>query len=83
MRRAYLLLIIGIWMTILPYLGFPYSLKDILTTISGLGLILVSYTLYKEFKVKEVKKETFDNFSENRFSNEAEIGFNNNSENKI
>jgi hypothetical protein len=74
MRRARAFLILGIWITVLPYLGFPYSWKDILTTLSGLGLIGMSYMLYRELKIKEVKKEkTFDNFSENEFKEEGEI----------
>lgn len=74
MRKAYTLLALGIWMAILPYLGFPYSWKDILTTLSGLGLVYVSYTLYKESRVKEnIEKKTFDNFRENNFLNQEEI----------
>lgn len=66
MRKARVFLILGIWIMILPYLGFPYSWKDILITLSGLGLIYLSFTLYQESKIKEIKKEkTFDNFSEN------------------
>lgn len=71
MRKARILLVLGIWIMILPYLGFPYSWKNILTTLSGLGLIYVSFILYKESKTREVKKEkTFDNFSENKFNEE-------------
>ncbi|OGI60187.1 hypothetical protein A2641_03865 [Candidatus Nomurabacteria bacterium RIFCSPHIGHO2_01_FULL_37_25] len=74
MRKVYTLLILGIWVAVLPYLGFPYSWKDVLTTLSGLGLIYISYTLYKESKVKENNEEkTFDNFSENNFFNREEI----------
>ena len=58
-------------MAILPYLGFPYSWKDVLTTLAGLGLIVASYLLYKDSKmIKENKKETFENFSENKFVQE-------------
>ncbi|KKQ21331.1 MAG: hypothetical protein US33_C0004G0004 [Parcubacteria group bacterium GW2011_GWC1_36_9] len=74
MKKAWTLLILGVWVAILPYLGFPYSWKDILITLSGLGLIYVSFMLYKESKIKEIKEEkTFDNFSENKFFNEGEI----------
>ena len=66
MRKARIFLILGIWIVVLPYLGFPYSWKDILTTLSGLGLIYVSFMLYKESKIMENKQEkTFDNFSDN------------------
>jgi hypothetical protein len=74
MWKARIFLILGVWITVLPYLGFPYSWKDVLTTLSGLGLIYVSYMLYRELKIKEIKEEkTFDNFSENEFKEEGEI----------
>ncbi len=66
-------MVLGVWVAILPYLGFPYSWKDILITLSGLGLIYASFMIYKESKIKEIKEEkTFDNFSENKFFNEGE-----------
>ncbi len=74
MKKARILLILGLWVAVLPYLGLPYSWKDILMTLSGLGLIYFSYVLYQEAKTKEVKEEKiFDNFSENKFLNEGEI----------
>lgn len=69
MRKARILLILGIWVAVLPYLGFPYSWKDVLMTLSGFGFIYFSYVLYKEFKEKEMKEhsgKTFDNFKENK-----------------
>ena len=72
MRKARILLVLGIWVAILPYLGFPYSCKDILFTISGLSLVYFSYMLYKESKEKHTT-ETFDNFSENKFLGEEKI----------
>ena len=61
MRKARILLILGTWVTVLPYLGLPYAWKNILFTITGLGLIYFSYVLYKNIK----KKRNFDNFREN------------------
>jgi len=72
MQKARIFLFLGIWITILPYLGFPYSWKDILTTLSGLGLVYVSFMLYKESKKGEIKKgKAFDNFRENDFKEES------------
>ncbi len=65
MSKARILLILGTWVTILPYLGFPNSWKDVLYTLTGLGLIFLSYLLYRDSKMKENKEEIFDNFSEN------------------
>ncbi len=78
MRKARILLILGIWIAILPYLGFPLSWKDILATLSGLLLIYISYTFYIDFKKKEVLKKSFDNFSENHdFKEKEDITMNN------
>lgn len=65
MKRARILLFLGLWVAVLPYLGFPSSWKNVLFTISGLGLIYFSYIFYKELKVDEKQAKTFDNFSEN------------------
>jgi hypothetical protein len=50
---------------ILPYLGFPSSWKDVLSALAGLGLIYLSYLLYKDYKMEENQEKTFDNFKEN------------------
>ncbi len=71
MRKPYILLTLGIWVAVLPYLGFPLFWKNILFTISGLGLMYFSYTLYREHKhSKKHHKETFENFSENGYADE-------------
>lgn len=59
MRRERIFLFLGIWVAILPYLGFPYSWKNILFTLSGLSLIYLSYIMRKENKAQEesAKKE--------------------------
>ena len=73
MRRSYVLLLLGIWVAILPYLGFPYSWKDGLTALTGLGIMYVSFIFYQEYKIKGIKEEkTFDNFIENKPLNENE-----------
>lgn len=65
MRRAKILLALGVWAAVLPFLGFPYSYKNVLFSLTGLGLVYFSYNFYKENKKSEVKN--FDNFSENNF----------------
>ena len=73
MRKERILLLLGVWVTILPYLGFPISWKDTLVTLTGLGLIGFAYFLYNQIKKIEKKNEkenkinekTFDNFVEN------------------
>ena len=56
MKTARTLLILGIWIAILPYLGFPYSWKKILLTLSGLGVAYVAYILYKKEKIEHDTK---------------------------
>jgi hypothetical protein len=73
MKNARTILILGVWVAILPYLGFPYSWKQTLFTLSGLIFMYMAYLLYKKEKMerKEVKKAvSFDNFSENKDFNE-------------
>lgn len=65
MRKARTFLILGICITILPYLGFPYFWKDIFFTILGIILIYFSYLLYRDYKKRELRKNLFDNFREN------------------
>lgn len=65
MSKIKIIFVLSIWITILPYLGFPYSLKNTLFSITGLGFIYLSYLLYNELKTGETKEKTFDNFSEN------------------
>ena len=74
MKRARILLILGIWVAILPYLGFPYSWKEVLFTLSGLGLVYLSYMLYRERKKEENPEEAFDNFRENSDFGEINAG---------
>lgn len=65
MRNARTLLILGIWVAILPYLGFPILIKNILFSVSGLVLVYFSYILYAEVKSKSKVEKIFDSFSEN------------------
>jgi len=65
MRKERILLILGIWVAILPYLGFPIFWKNLLFSTSGIVLVYYSYVLYREYKAKEKKVKTFDSFSEN------------------
>ncbi len=65
MRKERILLILGIWIAVLPYLGFPSFWKHILFSISGMILIYHSYQMYREHKAQDKKAKVFDNFSEN------------------
>mgnify|MGYP000889931139 CR=1 FL=1 len=64
MKRARKVLFLGIWVALLPYLGFPLLIKNILSSLSGLLVVYFSYVLYTEAKQKE-KRPTIDTFAEN------------------
>lgn len=64
MRRERILLILGIWVAVLPYLGFPYFWKNILFSISGIILIYQSYIIHKATKEKEERESASKNLSE-------------------
>ncbi|PIZ87543.1 hypothetical protein COX93_00680 [Candidatus Nomurabacteria bacterium CG_4_10_14_0_2_um_filter_30_12] len=75
MSKIKIILILGIWVAILPYLGFPYSFKNILFSITGLVFISIGYLLYREQIIEgKIEKKTFDNFSENNNFEEIKIG---------
>lgn len=74
MQKARTFLILGVWVAILPYLGFPSTWKNILFTLTGLIIIALSYTSYKEQKAKEgAGAEAYDNFKENNFDRAKRI----------
>lgn len=64
MHTPKLLLFLGIWISILPYLGFPYLIKNILFVVSGFVIIYISILMRNSLKENVIKK-VFENFSEN------------------
>lgn len=66
MQIARLLLIVGIWTAVLPYLGFPLIIKNILFIFTGLVLIYLSLLQYKKAinLNKDSLVKSFENFSE-------------------
>ncbi|MFA6256916.1 MAG: hypothetical protein WCT29_01250 [Candidatus Paceibacterota bacterium] len=73
MRKARILLTFGVWVAILPYLGFPYSWKSTLFTLTGLGLIYFSYVMYQDYHKDSTEENTFDNFRENSNFDDTQI----------
>lgn len=55
MRKEKTLLIIGLWVLILPFLGFPSSWRSVLYVITGVSLIYLSYLFYLEAKSRLMK----------------------------
>ena len=70
MQIARLLLILGVWVAVLPYLGFPLSIKNILFVLTGLVFVYLSLLMYKEHsKKKGFRQKNIDSFSENFYFN--------------
>ena len=58
-----MLLFIGLWVAILPYLGFPLLIKNILFVLIGLLIMYLAFVLYRSLKDKQQKD--VETFSEN------------------
>lgn len=52
MRKEKTLFLIGLWVMILPYLGFPNNWRKVLFFVSGLAIIYLAYLFYLEAKVR-------------------------------
>lgn len=72
MRKEKTLFIIGLWVIVLPFLGFPGLWKTILFILTGLTLIYLGYLFYMEAKNRLIKIEEnqgklfVDNINEDR-----------------
>ncbi|MCX6753987.1 MAG: hypothetical protein NTV03_02960 [Candidatus Nomurabacteria bacterium] len=51
------LFLIGVWVAILPFLGFFESWRKILFVLTGIGIIYLAYLFYNEAKVRNSKDE--------------------------
>jgi len=54
MRKERTLLILGIWVAVLPYLGFPNNWRKVLFLLTGLALVFLAYLFYKQAKARQV-----------------------------
>lgn len=52
MRKEKTLFLIGLWVIILPYLGFPNNWRKVLFLVSGLAIIYLAYLFYLETKAR-------------------------------
>ena len=50
MIRQRLIFFIGLWIALLPFLGFPKNFRTVLFVLTGLGLIAISYFMYIQIK---------------------------------
>ena len=52
MRKEKTLFIIGIWIIILPFLGFPETWRKVLFLLTGIATIYLAYLFYLEIRVR-------------------------------
>jgi hypothetical protein len=52
MRKEKTLLIIGLWVMVLPFLGFTNSFRKVLFMITGLAIAYIAYLFYLEAKIR-------------------------------
>lgn len=58
MRKEKTLFIIGLWVAILSFLGFPNSWRKVLFLITGVSIMYLAYLFYLEVKVRLAKDES-------------------------
>ncbi len=57
MRKERTLLFLGIWVALLPLLGFPNSWRTFFFLITGCALIFLSYLFYKQVRARKPEAE--------------------------
>ncbi len=57
MKKEKLLFILGIWVSILTFLGFPRGFKSVLFVLTGLAIIFLAYLFYRKAKSQQKKDE--------------------------
>ncbi len=65
MRKEKTLFIIGLWIIILPFLGFPNFWRKMLFLITGLAIMYMAYLFYLEYKKRSVKETHHQTFIDN------------------
>ena len=52
MRKEKTLLIIGLWVAVLSFLGFPETWRKVLFLLTGLAIMYLGYLFYLEVKAR-------------------------------
>jgi len=58
MRKEKTLLIIGLWVAVLSFLGFPNNVRKILFLLAGFAIMYMAYLFYLEVKARAAKDIT-------------------------
>ena len=49
------LITLGIWIALLPFLGFPTAIKNILFAITGAYIAFTGYRMYRKREIEAIK----------------------------
>jgi hypothetical protein len=71
MRKERTLLLIGLWVVILPFLGFPNSWREVFFVITGLAVIYLAYLFNLEAKARLPKSDNNSQTFVDNVSNEV------------
>lgn len=66
MTKHRILFFIGIWVIVLPFLGFPVLIKTILFIATGIIIILISYKEYLIVKRSKDENNIMHSYIESR-----------------
>jgi predicted membrane-bound mannosyltransferase len=58
MRKERTLLILGVWVVVLAFMGFPDSWHKLLFALTGVALIYLAYLFYRQAKARLSKDES-------------------------
>lgn len=59
MSKKRALIILGIAVAVIPFLGFPREFREVLTVILGLVISIVAFLLRRKFETLPVQSNTF------------------------
>ncbi len=60
--KNWFLLLLGAWITILPWTGFPQQIKTPITVVSGLGVVLLSFVMARPESTRPSRSSEQDEF---------------------
>lgn len=71
MSKDIVIIVLGIWIAIVPFLGFPGLWETIIYVVSGLGVVLMTFLLRRDIilyvsRITARKRKSTDVYVENR-----------------
>ncbi len=48
MSKNHCVLIVGLWITVLPFLGFPSNIKTLFVIVGGIAIVLLAFLMARD-----------------------------------